>query len=76
MKRKSTLPLFAASIVFAILLSDVLIAKFQILTGTTRPVHLGETAQFLLLLIAVVLFVIGTLREETLVDREDKDQGQ
>lgn len=58
--------LIAASTVFAVLVGDILVAKIQVMTGAIIPIHLGDTAQFILLLLAVVLFVIGTVQKETL----------
>ena len=61
--------LVAAGVVFAVFVADVLIAKVQVLSGNTMPVHLGDTLQFIVMLVAVTLFVIGTLARERL-DRE------
>lgn len=66
--------LIAASIVFAVLVGDILIAKAQVMMGASNPLHLGDTVQFILLLLAVVLFVIGTLRKEALADRDSKEE--
>ncbi|GBF28006.1 hypothetical protein MnTg02_03068 [bacterium MnTg02] len=56
--------LIAALIVFALLVIDILVAKVQVMMGINIPLHLGDTGQFLLLLVAVVLFVIGALFKE------------
>jgi uncharacterized membrane protein len=61
---KNNWPLVAALVVFLIYLADILVAKFQFATGNSAASFLGDTAQFLLLLLAVILFVIGTLAEE------------
>lgn len=77
---KSRIYFRAAGFVFAIFVSDILIAKVQVYTGSTIPVHLGDTLQFLVLLIAVALFVAGALErerqegkngEQTLLPEED-----
>lgn len=65
--------LVAAGVVFALFVADVLIAKVQVLSGNTMPVHLGDTLQFIVLLVAVTLFVIGTLARERLDREEDTD---
>ena len=61
-----------AGITFAVLVADILIAKAQVAMGHSAPVHLGDLAQFILLLIAVIFFVIGTLEEEKLTESEGK----
>ncbi len=65
--------LLAAGVVFALFVADVLIAKVQVLSGNTMPVHLGDTLQFIVLLVAVTLFVIGTLARERLDRDRDAD---
>lgn len=59
----------ASLVVFAVFIGDILIAKTQVLLGRTLPLHLGDTLQFLVLLAAVVLFVMGTLAREKSEDR-------
>lgn len=61
-----------ASITFAVLAADILLAKAQVVMGESAPVHLGDLAQFILLLIAVIFFVIGTLEQEKLVEGESE----
>jgi len=68
--------LIAASIVFAVLVGDILIAKAQVMMGASNPLHLGDTAQFVLLLLAVVLFVVGTIHKEALADRDSKEENR
>ena len=58
-----------AGCVFAIFVADILLAKVQVLSGAVIPKHLGDTLQFLVLLIAVTFFVAGTLLREK-YDRE------
>ncbi|NQU59566.1 MAG: hypothetical protein HQ512_00380 [Rhodospirillales bacterium] len=55
---------WAAGIVFALFVADILMAKAQVLSGATIPVHLGDTLQFLVLLVAVTLFIAGALVRE------------
>jgi hypothetical protein len=61
---KNNWPLVAALFVFLIYLADILVAKFQFATDSSAASFVGDTVQFLLLLLAVILFVIGTLAEE------------
>lgn len=62
----------AAGVLFAIFVADILIAKIQVVSGTVMPVHLGDWPQFLVLLIAVALFVVGSIaREEAENPRDD-----
>lgn len=56
--------LYASLIVFAIFVFDIVLAKIQVLFGVVLPLHLGATLQFLVLLLAVALFVMATLAEE------------
>jgi hypothetical protein len=53
---------------------DILIAKAQVMMGASNPLHLGDTVQFILLLLAVVLFVVGTLQKEALGERDNKEK--
>ena len=66
---KSRACFWAAGIVFALFVSDILIAKVQVLSGVTIPVHLGDTLQFLVLLVAVAFFVAGALFRERQEDQ-------
>ena len=62
----------AAGVVFVLFVADILIAKIQVLSGNVMPFHLGDLGQFLVLLVAVALFVIGSLaREEAEKRRHD-----
>jgi hypothetical protein len=56
--------LIASSCFFGVLVADILVAKFQVMSGAKVPVHLGDTGQFLILLISVTFFVIGALKSE------------
>ncbi len=56
--------LAAALVVFAVFAGDIMIAKIQVLLGWTLPIHLGDTVQFVVLLAAVTLFVMGALVRE------------
>ena len=55
----------AAGFVFTIFIVDILIAKVQVLSGITIPVHLGDILQFLVFLVAVAFFVVGALFRES-----------
>lgn len=67
--------LVAAGWVFAILVADIIIAKIQVVMGASIPVHIGDTGQFLILLLAVTLFVVGAILREKQTDSEQADQG-
>lgn len=62
----------ATAVFFGVYIADILIAKVQVLRGEYIPVHLGDTLQFLVLLLAVTFFVIGTLGQEKARDERDK----
>lgn len=66
--------LVSAGWVFAILVADILGAKIQVVLGASIPVHLGDTGQFIILLLAVSLFVIGAILQEKQADREQAVQ--
>ncbi len=63
---------WAAGVVFALFVADILIAKVQVISGNVMPLHLGDMGQFLVLLVAVAFFVIGSIaREEAEKQRDD-----
>lgn len=62
---------WAAGVVFALFVADILIAKVQVMSGNVMPLHLGDLGQFLVLLVAVTLFVIGSLAREEAEKRRD-----
>lgn len=67
---------WAAGSVFVFFVADILLAKIQVMSGVTIPVHLGDTPQFLVLLAAVTFFVAGTLvREKQERDAKDMHEG-
>ncbi len=61
----------AAGVVFVLFVADILIAKIQVLSGKVMPLHLGDLGQFLVLLVAVALFVIGSIAREEAEKRRD-----
>lgn len=68
---------WVAGVVFAVFVTDILIAKVQVLSGATMPSHLGDTLQFLVLLVAVTFFVAGTLiREKREGEQEEESVSQ
>lgn len=69
---KNNWPLIAAVVVFLLYLADILVAKFQFAAGNSTAAFVGDTGQFLLLLLAVILFVIGTLVEERHTQKHTK----
>ncbi|MCH7864541.1 MAG: hypothetical protein IIC56_04915 [Proteobacteria bacterium] len=67
---------WAAGAVFVIFVADIFLAKIQVLAGEAIPVHLGDTLQFLVLLVAVTFFVAGTLiREKQEGEAKDMHDG-
>ena len=66
----------AAGVVFALFVADILIAKVQVMSGTVMPFHLGDWPQFLVLLVAVTLFVIGALAREKAENKRDDPRAQ
>lgn len=64
----------SAGWVFAILVADVIVAKVQVVMGASMPVHMGDTGQFIVLLLAVSLFVVGAILREKQADSEPADQ--
>jgi len=63
----------SAGIVFAVFVADILAAKAQVLAGATIPTHLSNPLQFVVLLIAIILFVAGALIRER---EEGKEAGK
>ncbi len=63
-RTRGTAYLIASAAVFTLFVIDILVAKVQVMAGHMLPVHLGDVGQFLVLLVAVTLFVIGTLVRE------------
>lgn len=61
---KSRVCLLAAGAAFVFFVADILLAKIQVLSGKVIPIHLGDTLQLLVLLVAVTFFVAGTLIRE------------
>lgn len=64
---------WVAGVVFVVFVADVLIAKVQVLYGAAIPSHLGDTLQFLVLLVAVTFFVAGTLIREKNEREQDEE---
>ena len=68
--------LVASGCFFGVLVTDILVAKFQVMAGINAPVHLGDTAQFLVLLVSVTFFVIGALHKEKQATEETAADNQ
>lgn len=62
---------WAAGVAFVLFVADILIAKIQVMSGNVLPLHLGDLGQFLVLLVAVALFVIGSIAREEAEKRRD-----
>jgi uncharacterized membrane protein (DUF485 family) len=70
--KKRHFSFIAAAAFFVVYIVDILVAKVQVSMGINIPLHLGDTLQFLVLLLAVTFFVIGTLRQEKARDERKK----
>ena len=57
--------------VFRLFGGDILSGKIQVMSGSVLPLPLGDLGQFLVLLVAVALFVIGSLAREEAEKRRD-----
>lgn len=56
--------LMISAIFFALYLANVLVGKWAIMSGSTNPFDIGDVAEFLLLFLASVNFVIAILQFE------------
>lgn len=71
---KARIFLLASGCLFAVMAADILITKFQVMTGASVPVHLGDTGQFLVLLLSVTCFVVGALFKERQAEEEGGEE--
>ena len=67
-KRKAAKPgkgLLIASLVFALVfISNIVIGKVSVMQGATEAVGIGDVGEFLVLFVAVVLFIAACLARE------------
>ena len=70
--KKRNVCFIAAAVFFVVYIADILIAKVQVMRGENIPVHLGDTLQFIVFLLAVTFFVIGTLGQEKARSEKEK----
>lgn len=61
---KSRAALVAAGLLFAGFLVNVIVGKLAIMEGATVLPGLGDVGEFVLLLLAVLLFIAGCLKRE------------
>ena len=62
--------LLAAGLFFAIFVANIVIGKIAVLGGATSTPGLGDVGEFLLLFVAVVLFIAACLARERAQNRE------
>lgn len=65
--------LFAAALLFAVFIANVVIGKIAILGGATTVPGLGDVGEFLVLFAAVVLFIFACLRREAAAERDKQN---
>jgi len=74
--RKETLVLVAAGLLFLAFLVNLAVAKLAILEGATQIPGLGDVGEFLVLLTAVLLFIIGCLNREAANPQKQMPTGE
>ncbi len=73
---KSSAALLAAGLLFVGFLANVVVGKLAILEGATVLPGLGDVGEFVLLLLAVLLFIAGCLQREAAAPSSQKSTGQ
>ena len=56
--------MIGAGLVFAVFCVNIAIGKIAVLQGSTQVPGLGDVGEFLVLFVAVILFIIGCLSRE------------
>ena len=56
--------LIGAGVLFAIFCANIAVGKIAVLGGATQVPGFGDVGEFLVLFVAVVLFIIGCLSQE------------
>ncbi len=69
MKTKGGGVLALAGLLFVGFLINLVVGKIAIMNGATQAPGLGDVGEFLLLFVAVLLFIVGCLQRETARDR-------
>lgn len=54
-----------AGAAFAVFLANSIVGKVSLLLGASTPVHVGNVAEFALLVFAVICFVVAVLEKES-----------
>lgn len=74
MRGKAGLPaMVGAGILFALFCINLVIGKIAVLGGATQLPGLGDVGEFLVLFVAVVLFMAGCLSRERAAQSDNKD---
>lgn len=65
--------MIGAGVLFALFCVNLVIGKVAVLGGATQVPGLGDVGEFLVLLVAVVLFMIGCLSRERAAESNKQD---
>ncbi len=68
---KSRAALLAAGLLFLAFLANVIVGKLAIMEGATVLPGLSDVGEFVLLLLAVLLFIVGCLKREAAAASRD-----
>jgi hypothetical protein len=61
---RGSIALILAGAAFAVFAANVIAGKVSLLLGVSTPLHVGNVAEFLLLVFAVICFVVAVLEKE------------
>ena len=65
--------LLASGLLFAVFIANIVIGKIAISGGATTVPGLGDVGEFLVLFVAVVLFIAACLARERAENQDKKD---
>ncbi len=71
-ERRGRIALILAGTLFAMFVANATAGKVSLLLGAAMPVHVGNVAEFLLLVLAVACFVVAILEKERARSRSDQ----
>jgi heme A synthase len=63
-ERRGRIALILAGAAFAVFAANVIAGKASLLLGVSSPLHVGNVAEFLLLVFAIICFVVAILERE------------
>ncbi len=66
--------LLGAGVLFAVFIVNIVVGKVAVLGGATTVPGLGDIGEFLVLFVAVILFMIGCLAREAAADSNQETQ--